>query len=421
VVMIETLSNKMETHRTEINELISEHLEDSQVPIYSSFDLRNSGYKISAVDPNVFPAGFNNVCQQDLRAAATPLEQIIRKRFGNNIQTIGIYTENHTKNTYYFQNLFSLLKLFEDTGFETFLVSTNDRLKNDPAELETAERDIIEVHQLQNHGNRLTAGGHQLDLIISNNDFSTGVTDILKNASVPITPPPSMGWWRRKKSEHFRHSQKILEQLCEIIDLDPWRITPYTITVDNVDFGDKQGFNQVAGAINNVIDQTREQYRKHGIDQQPYAFVKSNQGTYGMGVYSFTSGEEFLGINRDQRDSMARRKGGTENTSVIVQEGIPTVDRVAGLVAEPVIYCLEHRPIGGFLRTNEEQSDRENLNNRGMDFTSEDLCTLFVDDAEKNEGSNITQNKVEVYKLLATVGALACGKEIAKQASPSPA
>mgnify|MGYP006429547125 CR=1 FL=1 len=419
--MIKTISNALETHRNEINELVSKYLEDSEVPIYSSFDLRNSGFKIAAVDPNVFPAGFNNVCQQDLRAAATPLEQIIRKRFGNNIQTIGIYTEDHTKNTYYFQNLFSLLKLFEDTGFETVLVSTNDRLKDDPAELETAERDTIEIHQLHQNGKQLTADDQQLDLIISNNDFSTGVVDILSNTSVPVTPPPSMGWWRRKKSDHFRHSQEILEELCDIIGLDPWRIIPYTIAIDDVDFAEQEGFEQISRAIDRIIAQTQEQYEQYGIDQKPYAFVKSNQGTYGMGVYSFESGEEFLGINRDQRDSMARRKGGAENTSVIVQEGIPTVDRVAGLVAEPVIYCLEHRPIGGFLRTNEEQSERENLNNRGMDFTSEDLCTLFVDDADKNQGSNITQDKVEVYKLLATVGALACGKEIAQQASPHPA
>jgi glutamate--cysteine ligase len=412
--MIDELASRIKDHRTEINEFVSEELEKGEVPIYSSFDLRNSGYKISAVDPNVYPAGFNNICQQDLRSASTLLEQIIRKRFGNQISTICLYTEDHTKNVYYFQNLYSLLKLFEDTGFDTKLVSTNEELDGDPATLETAQRDEIEVYQLHADGTGLTAGGEELDLVISNNDFSAGVPELLEQTSVPVTPPPAMGWWNRKKWNHFQHSRDILETVSEMIGVDPWRFVPVTEHVESVDFHEQENFESVAESIDRVIERTREKFREYEIDETPYAFVKSDQGTYGMGVYSFESGEEFLDINRDQRDSMARRKGGGENTSLIVQEGIPTEDRVADFVAEPVIYCLEHRPVGGFLRTNEEQSDRDNLNTRGMDFTSEDLCTLFVDDPEKNEGSNITQAKVDLYKLLATLGTLACAREISE-------
>lgn len=410
--MIDQLAKQIDENRTAINDYVSNELDQGDVPIYSSFDLRNSGFKVCAVDPNVYPAGFNNVCQQDLRSASTLLEQIIRKRFGNQVKTIGIYTEDHTKNVYYFQNLFSLLKLFEDTGFDALLVSTNDELDGDPATLETAERDEIQIHQLHADGRHLTAGGQNLDLVISNNDFSSGVHDRLKGTDTPITPPPAMGWWNRKKWNHFRHSRDILEEISTIIDVDPWRLTPLTEHVEEVDYGEKTNFDDVAEAIDSVVEKTAEKYDEYDIDETPYAFVKSDQGTYGMGVYSFENGEEFMNINRDQRDSMARRKGGGENTSVIVQEGVPTVDRVAGFVAEPVIYCLEHRAVGGFLRTNESQTERDNLNTRGMDFTSEDLCTLFVDDAEKNEGSNITQEKVDVYKLLATLGTLACRREM---------
>ena len=34
-------------------------------PIYSSFDIRDAGFKIGPVDANIFPAGFNNVCIVD--------------------------------------------------------------------------------------------------------------------------------------------------------------------------------------------------------------------------------------------------------------------------------------------------------------------------------------------------------------------
>ena len=414
--MIDTIAEKLESKQQEIQEFITSEMHNTDVPIYSSFDLRNSGYKVAAVDPNVFPAGFNNICQESLKAAAPVLEQIIRKRFGSGVQRIGLYTENHTKNKYYLQNLLSLHELFQDTGFETLLVTTNDRLDEDPAELETAMGDFVTLHQLSSENEELKARGNTLDLIISNNDLSTGVPDLLEGTNTPVTPPTKMGWWNRRKIDHFNHQHELLEEAAQILDLDPWHFIPETRNVGDVNFQDQTGFDDVAEAIDEVLEQTRQKYDQYDIDDTPTAFVKSNQGTYGMGVYHFDSGEEFLSINRDQRDSMARRKGGGENDSVVVQEGVRTVDRLESmegeLVAEPVIYCLEHRAVGGFLRTNEEQSEWDNLNSRGMKFSSEDLCTLFVDDANKNEGSNMTQNKIDVYKFMATVGTLACGREI---------
>ena len=34
-------------------------------PIYSSYDIRDSDYKVSNVDANIYPAGFNNICPDD--------------------------------------------------------------------------------------------------------------------------------------------------------------------------------------------------------------------------------------------------------------------------------------------------------------------------------------------------------------------
>lgn len=31
-------------------------------PIYSSYDVRDAGYKVANVDANIYPAGFNNIC-----------------------------------------------------------------------------------------------------------------------------------------------------------------------------------------------------------------------------------------------------------------------------------------------------------------------------------------------------------------------
>ena len=38
-------------------------------PLYSSIDIRNSGFKISPIDTNLFPSGFNNISKQGLQKA----------------------------------------------------------------------------------------------------------------------------------------------------------------------------------------------------------------------------------------------------------------------------------------------------------------------------------------------------------------
>jgi glutamate--cysteine ligase len=55
-------------------------------------------------------------------------------------------------------------------------------------------------------------------------------------------------------------------------------------------------------------------------------------------------------------------------SNFILQEGIPTADRVGGLVAEPVMYIVNGEICGGFFRTHDEKSDNENLNSPGMKF-----------------------------------------------------
>lgn len=410
--MIDVIAGKLQENQPAVDRLLTSLAAKYQPPVYSSFDLRCNGHKAVAVDPNVFPAGFNNICLSGVRLAATLFLQIIHKRFSPEADTVAIYPEDHTKNRYYLENLYALQGLIQRAGLECLLVSTNPAIDNWPAELKTAEDHSVIIHHLNSRNDCLHADGRKIDLILSNNDFSTGVPAPLQNSSTPVIPPPQMGWHQRSKYDHFQKQKQVFEQLGQVLDLDPWYLYPHTLKVSGVDFENKDGFEAVASAIDDVIDETQQRYKTAQVDEPLKAFVKGDRGTYGMNVYSFSSGAEFLELSRSRRDSMNRRKGGEKNTSVIVQEGVRTFNRVEDLVAEPVLYCLEQTPICGFLRTNKKQNDFENLNARGMAFTPENLCPLFIDQADKNVGSNLTQPQIEVYKLLATCGTIACGMEI---------
>ena len=100
--------------------------------------------------------------------------------------------------------------------------------------------------------------------------------------------------------------------------------------------------------------------------------------------------------------------------SVVIQEGIPTHFKFDGISAEPVIYLSSHKLIGGFLRTNPERSNMDNLNSKGMVFKK--LCTSDLDKllAPGSKASGEVGDRILelTYGSIARISALAAGFEI---------
>src|ERR1700710_246089 len=67
--MKKQLAAKIQKNQKKISEWYMAHAKLAPPPFYSSVDLRDSGFKIVPVDSNLYPAGFNNVCPEDLRTA----------------------------------------------------------------------------------------------------------------------------------------------------------------------------------------------------------------------------------------------------------------------------------------------------------------------------------------------------------------
>src|ERR1700704_5587202 len=63
------LAERIQLNRRTLWEWHMEHARKAPPPFYCSIDLRDSGHKIVPVDSNLYPAGFNNICPEDLRSA----------------------------------------------------------------------------------------------------------------------------------------------------------------------------------------------------------------------------------------------------------------------------------------------------------------------------------------------------------------
>ena len=53
---------------------------------------------------------------------------------------------------------------------------------------------------------------------------------------------------------------------------------------------------------------------------------------------------------------------------MIIQEGVPTFERINDAVAEPVVYMIDRYVVGGFYRVHAERGNDENLNAPGAQF-----------------------------------------------------
>ena len=104
--MLSEIQSTIENQGTSIEAWFAEKFKQYPPFIYNSVDLRYSGHKITAVDTNIFPAGFNNLSAAARDASALELKKYLHK----DIAKILLITEFHTRNLKYLENISTLKK-----------------------------------------------------------------------------------------------------------------------------------------------------------------------------------------------------------------------------------------------------------------------------------------------------------------------
>ena len=341
---------------------------DTKAPFYASVDIRNAGYKIAPIDTNLFPAGFNN-----LNPAFEPLcihaVQMAMEHIDETVDKVLIIPENHTRNLFYLENIASLQTIIEKAGFEVRLGSLIPDL-GVAARINLDSGRSVLLEPLYREEDRVVLKDYDPDLILLNNDLSTGKPELLDGISQTITPPMGLGWSSRLKSDHFAYYQQVAQEFANLIDLDPWLIDPMFRNCGEVDFMKRDGIDCLSKNTSALINAIKNKYDEHNVSCEPFVMVKADAGTYGMGVMTIHKPDEIAELNRKERTRMATTKEGQKVSQVIIQEGVYTHETWGDeqTVAEPVVYMLDHQVVGGFYRVHGKRSSSQNLNAPGMRF-----------------------------------------------------
>jgi len=371
-------------------------------PIYSSFDLRDAGFKIGPVDANIFPAGFNNICITDRENALDVAKEYLDSHYPATAQKIMLLTEEHTANPYYWDNVLALTKILEGAGREVKLAIP--RPMSEPLLVQSASGAQLTVHSAARSGQGVLIGDFKPDLIISNNDFSSEYEEWSKDLNVAMNPPRELGWYRRRKDRFFRVYNELVSEFCALLEMDAWSMQVDTEVFSDFEVDSEESREALAARAQVVYDRISANYKKRGIDREPFLFVKNNAGTYGLGVIPVKHPDEIKQWNYKARKKMKAAKGGREITEVIIQEGVPTTTHgESGQTAEPVIYMIGCQLAGGFLRTHSEKSDQDSLNSPGAVFQKLCVSDLQV----KREGCPMENT----YGWLAKLSFLSVARE----------
>ena len=433
----EILLQKINSFDAVIENWFADKFKKNPALFYNSIDLRHADFKLAPIDTNCYPAGFNHLSSTSKDATKIIADDFLCKNFPD-AKKILIIPENHTQNLHYLENVYNLQEilaakrevvvgsLIEDLKDVTKIDLENghfvtlhplklidkklviypvilDAQRRGSQGFDTKTQEILEPSGFKND---VVSDGFVPDLIVLNNDLTTGIPQILENIPTPIIPPMGMGWYRRSKSQHFTIYNQLAAELGALIDLDPWLISSFHDVCHDLDFKAQIGLESLAKSVDELLLKISKKYQEYGINEQPYCYIKADNGTYGIAVWPVFSGKDVLEINKKERNKMSMLKGSVQNTSVILQEGIKTVDKINSEIAEPMIYLMQAQVTGNLFRVNNGRDEKISLNAAGANFF--DLTELSENQislgAEKN-------NVTKIYSLIARLATLAAAVE----------
>jgi glutamate--cysteine ligase len=336
-------------------------------PFYTSVDVRNAGFKLAPVDTNLFPGGFNNLTVEMLplavQAAMAAIEKICPEA-----KNLLLIPERHTRNTFYLANVQRLMQIFHMAGLNVRLGTLDESIAK-PTEIALPDGSTLNLEPLVRTRGRLGLKGFDPCTILLNNDLSAGVPKVLENLHEQyLLPPVHAGWALRRKTKHFAAYEEVAKKFAKLLGMDPWLINPMFARCGEVNFADGSGEECLMSNAETLLGKVRRKYKEYGIQEKPFIVVKADAGTHGMGVMTVRDPKELSDLYRKARSKVAAAEGEQAVSDVILQEGVPTYERVNDAVAEPVVYMIDRYVVGGFYRVNAGRGIDENLNAPGASF-----------------------------------------------------
>jgi glutamate--cysteine ligase len=335
-------------------------------PFYSAVDLRNAGFKLAPVATDLFPAGFNNLTPEMLplavQAAMAAIEKICPEA-----KNLLLVPGADIHNTFYLMSLQRLVRIFTQAGLNVRLGSADTALKA-PAALALPDGTELTVEPLVRTRGRLGLKGFDPCTILLNNDLAAGTPRALQHLHEQyLLPPLHASRAVRRKSRHFQSYEEVAKKFAKLLGMDPWLINPMHGQCGQVNLAEATGLECVRSNVDGLLTKVRRKYKEYGINERPFVVVKADVGARGMGIMTVRDVKE-LDTLQDRALACSGQGAVSGVAELIIQEGVPTYERINEAVAEPVVTMIDRYVVGGFYRVHAERGADENLKAAGSSY-----------------------------------------------------
>ena len=336
-------------------------------PFYSSVDLRNAGFKLAPVATNLYPGGFNNLTPEMLplavQAAMAAIEKICPEA-----KNLLLIPERHVRNTFYLANVQRLVRIFTQAGLNVRL-GTLDPAITTPNPLTLPDGTELLLEPLLRKGGRLGLKDFDPCTILLNNNLSAGVPRVIEHLYEQyLLPPLHAGWTVRRKSKHFQSYEEVAKKFAKLLGMDPWLINPMYAVAGSVHLGDAMALDGLQTQVDALLGKVRRKYKEYGINEKPFVVVKADSGNDGLGPVTVRDAKDLAAVIQRASDKIGLAASDHQATEIILQEGVPTYERVNDAVAEPVVYMIDRYVVGGFYRVHADLGIDESLNAPGASY-----------------------------------------------------
>ncbi|MEO5732314.1 MAG: glutamate--cysteine ligase [Rubrivivax sp.] len=340
---------------------------------YASVDLRNAGYKLAPVGTDLFPSTFHHLTPEMLplavQAAMAAIEKICPEA-----KNLLLIPEARLRDSFYLQHLQRLVEVFTQAGLNVRLGSLDSTLVG-PTAVTLADGSELTLEPLLRTRNRVGLKDFDPCTVLLNSELVQGVPSALANLHEQyLLPPLHAGWHTRRKSRHFQSYEEVAKKFAKLLGMDPWLINPLHGQCGEVDFAQASGVDCVKTHADALLGKVRRKYKEYGINEKPFVVVKADNGS-GMGIMTVRDAKEL----DDLPALLSVRPGGKGGRGamsqavpaagdVIIQEGVPTMERIHDAVAEPVVVMIDRYVVGGFYRVHADRGVDEDLSAPGSSY-----------------------------------------------------
>ena len=336
-------------------------------PFYTAVDVRNAGFKLAPVDTQLFPRGFDHLTPEMFPLAVQAAMAAIQK-ICPEAKNLLLIPERGSVDPPYLANVQRLVQIFEAAGLHARL-GTLDEAITAPTDIALDDGSTLTLEPLLRQRGRLGLKNFDPCTILLNDDLSAGVPRVLCGLHEQyLLPPLHAGWGVRRKSNHLHAYEEVAKKFAKLLGMDPWLINPMSVRVGAVDIETGTGVDAVMTQAEALLAKVRRKYKEYGIPEKPFLIAKADIGSDALGTTTIRDPKDLAAPLRRMRRASGAAEDGVEARDIVLQEGVPTNERVNDAPAEPVVYMIDRYVVGGFYRVNAGRGADESLNAPGASY-----------------------------------------------------